>query len=330
MLVWRWKNGTIPPLASAQVGLVPAVPCWAAVPGSLAGKQGCNHGSSSTSLHFGCILGGFWLHFGWILGGFWHPVVAAASLPQPPAAAQSWGHPSLHSGKLKLAWIQIKLPWIHISLQSPTRDPSALGCSSSGNSDYSSLEIGIIKIRCSLQWASFHWIPNPVFTQELCLGMQPMEFPPWVTLIWNILLNQHFPQSSYPPALSTSRGKRELNLNSALCFVFYPLHKALPSSLNNAHPRGLWDTGKAAPGRFRAGNPYQGSLSRLLISLVNSRSMQHLIRLLKEGLCLTPHQQHEKEKFPSKVSPGFLLLLKPALSREEMLRVQLKITFLAP
>lgn len=45
-----------------------------------------------------------------------------------------------------------------------------------------------------------------VFTQKLCLGMQHMEFPPWVTLIWNILLNQLFSYSSYPPAHHEVKG----------------------------------------------------------------------------------------------------------------------------
>lgn len=142
------------------------------------------------------------------------------------------------------------------------------GCVSSGNTDYSSLEI-------LLPLNSHH-------CRNAAHGISSL-------IIRKTLLNQRFSDSSCPPALSTPRGKRELNLSSALHFGFYPLHKALPSSLINTHQ------GHETLKKLLRDSELE-ILIRALINLLNSRSM-----LLREGL--TPHQQQENEKYPIQTEP---------------------------
>lgn len=110
---------------------------------------------------------------------------------------------------------------------------------------------------------------------------------------------QRFSYSSCPPALSTSRAKRELNLNSAFWWFFLPPTQSCALKPHEHPPEGFMRPWKSCSWEVQSWK----SLSRLLISLANGRSMQHLIRLLKEGPCLTPRQQDEREKYPTQTEP---------------------------
>lgn len=120
---------------------------------------------------------------------------------------------------------KFQLPWIQICLQSPPRDPSAPVCR-----DVPPVEIHIIPVwRYSSEDPStkFSCCHHCIYPKAL-----PGNAAHGISSLSHINMEYSFKSAFFlqflPP--STSRGKRELNLTSALHFVFIPYTKLCPQA----------------------------------------------------------------------------------------------------